>query len=48
MTIAFGAAFPFAVARRQRPRRDVTEDLGLIYAVNTLGAILGSLLAASC
>ena len=55
MTLAFGAAFPFAVALGTGPAsaqatadgRDesVTEHIGLIYAVNTLGAILGSLLA---
>ena len=46
MTIAFGAAFPFAVAMAG-PRDDhaVTEHIGLIYAINTLGAIAGSLLA---
>jgi spermidine synthase len=45
MTIAFGAAFPFAVALAGSRDDAITENLGLIYAVNTLGAILGSLLA---
>ena len=45
MTIAFGAAFPFAVAIASGRDDTVTEQLGLIYAINTLGAILGSLLA---
>ena len=45
MTIAFGAAFPFAVALASGRDETVTEHLGLIYAINTLGAILGSLLA---
>jgi len=45
MTIAFGAAFPFAVALASARDETVTEHLGLIYAINTLGAILGSLLA---
>jgi len=46
MTIAFGAAFPFAVALAgAREDHAVTEHIGLIYAINTLGAILGSLLA---
>jgi spermidine synthase len=45
MTIAFGAAFPFAVAMAGGQEDAVTENLGLIYAINTLGAILGSLLA---
>ena len=39
MTIAFGAAFPFAVAVATRRDDTVTSDLGLIYAVNTAGAI---------
>jgi spermidine synthase len=45
MTIAFGAAFPFAVAVATRSDASVTADLGLIYAANTLGAILGALLS---
>jgi spermidine synthase len=45
MTMAFGAAFPFAVALGTNTDGSVTEEIGLIYAVNTLGAILGSLLA---
>ena len=45
MTIAFGAAFPFAVAMGGHNDDQVTEHIGVIYAVNTLGAILGSLLA---
>ena len=45
MTIAFGAAFPFAVALASGRDDTVTEHLGRIYAINTLGAILGSLLA---
>ena len=45
MTLAFGAAFPFAVALASGRDEAVTEHLGLIYAINTLGAILGSLLA---
>ncbi len=44
MTIAFGAAFPFAVAAA-RLRPSVTADLGLLYAVNTAGAIAGALAA---
>ena len=54
MTVAFGAAFPFAVAlgtgsasaKASADHEDVTETIGLIYAVNTIGAILGSLIAA--
>jgi spermidine synthase len=56
MTLAFGAAFPFAVALATRPtfakatvgERDdesLTEQIGLVYAINTIGAILGSLLS---
>jgi spermidine synthase len=45
MTIAFGAAFPFAVAAGTRSDDTVTTDLGRVYAVNTGGAILGALLA---
>ena len=45
MTIAFGAAFPFAIALAGGRDDSVTEQIGLIYAINTLGAILGSLLA---
>jgi spermidine synthase len=43
MTIAFGAAFPFAVAVATRDTDTVTADLGFIYAVNTAGAITGAL-----
>jgi len=45
MAIAFGAAFPFAVALAGGRDEGVAESLGVIYAINTLGAILGSLLA---
>jgi spermidine synthase len=45
MTIAFGAAFPFAVAVGTREPDRVTSDLGLIYAANTAGAIAGALLS---
>jgi spermidine synthase len=45
MTVAFGAAFPFAVAAATRTDDTVAADLGLIYAVNTGGAIAGALLA---
>jgi spermidine synthase len=45
MTIAFGACFPFALALASSRDETVTEHIGIIYAINTLGAILGSLLA---
>jgi spermidine synthase len=44
MTVAFGVAFPFAVAVATRTDDTVSSDLGLIYAVNTAGAIAGALL----
>jgi spermidine synthase len=43
MAIAFGAAFPFAVAAGTNRDEIVVSDLGLIYAVNTCGAIAGAL-----
>lgn len=45
LTLAFGAAFPFAVALAGGRDESVTENLGRIYAVNTVGAIAGALLA---
>lgn len=45
MTIAFGAAFPFAVSAATRRDDTIAADLGIIYAVNTAGAIAGALLA---
>jgi spermidine synthase len=45
MTVAFGAAFPFAVAVGTKDDATVVSDLGLIYAVNTVGAIVGALAA---
>ena len=45
MTIAFGTAFPFAVALAGGRDDTITESLGRIYAVNTIGAIAGALLA---
>jgi spermidine synthase len=45
MSIAFGAAFPFAIAVGTKADEKVVSDLGFIYAVNTSGAIVGALLA---
>jgi spermidine synthase len=45
MTIAFGAAFPFAVAVATRAGDRMAADLGVIYAANTTGAIVGALAA---
>ena len=44
MTIALGAAFPLAVAVAARREETVSLDAGIVYAVNTLGAIAGALL----
>lgn len=44
MAIAFGAAFPLAVAVASRGDDTAVSDLGLVYAVNTIGAISGALL----
>jgi spermidine synthase len=44
MTIAFGAAFPFAVSAATRRDDTISADLGVVYAVNTSGAIAGALL----
>lgn len=43
MTLAFGAAFPFAVAAAARRPEDVSADVALVYAVNTVGAVAGAL-----
>jgi len=45
MAIAFGAAFPLAVAVASRGDETAVSDLGLVYAVNTVGAITGALMA---
>ncbi|MCC7034268.1 MAG: fused MFS/spermidine synthase [Acidobacteria bacterium] len=45
MSLAFGAAFPLALAVAARGEDTVVSDLGYVYAANTLGAIAGSLLA---
>jgi spermidine synthase len=45
MALAFGAAFPFAVAVASRNTDTMVSDLGLVYAVNTVGAIAGALLS---
>ena len=45
MAMAFGAAFPLAVAVGARAEETVAADLGLVYAANTAGAIIGALLA---
>jgi spermidine synthase len=45
MTIALGAAFPFAVAWAAPAADDVPRAAAAIYAANTLGAIAGALAA---
>jgi spermidine synthase len=45
VTLTFGAAFPFAVSLAASSDETVTEQLGRLYAINTLGAIAGSLAA---
>ncbi|MGD9904682.1 MAG: fused MFS/spermidine synthase [Vicinamibacterales bacterium] len=45
VALGFGAAFPFAVRLGTARTASLGADLGLIYAVNTVGAIAGSLAA---
>ncbi len=46
LAIALGCAFPFAIRTGTGREQSLGADLGLIYAVNTIGAIAGSLAAA--
>jgi spermidine synthase len=43
MALAFGAAFPLAVAVASRTDETAVTDLGNVYAANTIGAIVGAL-----
>ena len=43
MALAFGAAFPLALAVASRDESSMVADLGLVYSVNTAGAITGAL-----
>jgi spermidine synthase len=43
MALAFGAAFPLAVAVASRTDDTAVTDLGYVYAANTVGAIAGAL-----
>lgn len=45
LTAALGAAMPLAIATGRRTLETVPRDVALIYAMNTLGAIAGSLAA---
>lgn len=44
MTVAFGAVFPFAVAAGMKTNDRIVSDLGILYALNTIGAVMGALL----
>ena len=44
MTVAFGAVFPFAVAVGMKTNDRIVSDLGILYALNTIGAVIGALL----
>lgn len=44
-TILWGASFPLALASMARPGQDSARLVGRAYAANTLGAILGAVLA---
>ena len=43
--VTLGAAFPFALASAGAGRDDVSRRVGFVYAVNTIGAVSGSLAA---
>jgi len=43
MTIAFGAAFPFAVAAAAGGADRLSTEVARVYAVNTVGAVAGAL-----
>jgi spermidine synthase len=43
MTLAFGAAFPLAVALAARHEGAVSRDVAYVYTANTVGAIVGAL-----
>jgi spermidine synthase len=45
LAVMFGAAFPLALALAPRDRASMVKNLGWVYATNTAGAIIGSLLA---
>lgn len=45
LAFALGCAFPLAIKAGTGPDESLGADLGLIYAVNTIGAIAGSLAA---
>ncbi len=45
LAVALGCAFPFAIRTGTGDDRTLGADLGLIYALNTIGAIAGALAA---
>ncbi len=45
MTVALGAAFPFAIAVAARRDEAVSTDVAIVYVLNTLGAISGALVS---
>ncbi|MBL8134982.1 MAG: fused MFS/spermidine synthase [Acidobacteria bacterium] len=45
LALALGCAFPFAIRTGTGDDRSLGADLGLIYALNTIGAIAGALAA---
>jgi spermidine synthase len=45
MAIAFGAAFPLAIAAADSTPATVPRDASVVYATNTLGAIVGAIAA---
>ncbi len=47
-TLFMGAMFPFGVAAYHRTTRGVSQSVGSLYAVNTAGNIVGSLLVGFC
>lgn len=44
-TLLMGAAFPLAIKLYSSTMKDIGKRIGLVYASNTVGAILGSILA---
>jgi spermidine synthase len=45
MSIAFGAAFPLAIAAADSTPETAPRDASIVYATNTLGAIVGAIAA---
>jgi spermidine synthase len=45
MSVAFGAAFPLAIAAADSTPANAPRDASIVYATNTLGAIVGAIAA---